>query len=725
MKSFRYIAYVLMAAATISLVSCKKEDEYVPAEKETGLQVYFSYETPTTYNLSEEGSFTVPIYRNEYSSAATVQLTSTADSPLTAPAEVSFASGQNRADLVVSYDFAALEEGKSYTASFAVANETETTVYGLSSLKVSASLPSSWIDFMGPDGTTKAKVTFTQGFWGEVHTGYIHYTVRADGSRFCETYDEEGDISGKYEPGPGFWGQDADQHFQFIWYPDLKDANGYDRIQVVPQVIYTHPDNGDMYWIDAYNFDRVQGYTGTFEEYFVENPDNPCSYYDGNGGFYFYLDVLINSKGSGYSYGTMDVVGIADGYERTIDYNTLDWTKYLKGDVTSEFYGNGGEPETWSDQVLSYSDSDSTLFFMPGYFDEEHGLAFKDEVSESLVFTTDDKITDVDNEQDTGIALFGQEVFIEVKKGNVTAVDEETGFPTISLVLGVYTRTQDEEGNWSEDPVSDFGMVTETITFNKTAGYSFNDLSGMAKANYTALYYKNSAVSTQDGERYEIAETYFVDDGTDSDGYEWIMANGFSGWSSKYWTKGDSLSIEWYNGFLYMAPQDINGNFVYGGSPYTITECLYDGQYFYNGGYLLGGLVEADNVLTFVNFPYNEDEDGPFEAEGLIFLDLTGEQPLSIGGYMEYILAPAGYAAPENKGIKMKPIAGKMRTTPARATKVDGTVTTLDGKQLKSAKRAESQKVFKLQSLPKQAPQAKDLSSLPKAKKISLKSHNW
>ena len=198
----------MMAAAAISLVSCKKEESYVPAEKETGLQVYFSYETPTTYNLSEEGSFTIPIYRNEFSSAATVQITTEADSPLTAPSEVSFASGQNRADIVVSYDFDAIEEGKSYAISFAVANAAETTLYGLSSLKVSASLPSAWIDFLGPDGKP-AKVTFTQGHWGEIHTGYIHYTEQADGSRLCETYDEEGDISGDYTEYANTWTQDV------------------------------------------------------------------------------------------------------------------------------------------------------------------------------------------------------------------------------------------------------------------------------------------------------------------------------------------------------------------------------------------------------------------------------------------------------------------------------------------------------------------------------------
>ncbi len=687
----------MMAAAAISLVSCKKEESYVPAEKETGLQVYFSYETPTTYNLSEEGSFTIPIYRNEFSSAATVQITTEADSPLTAPSEVSFASGQNRADIVVSYDFDAIEEGKSYAISFAVANAAETTLYGLSSLKVSASLPSAWIDFLGPDGTP-AKVTFTQGHWGEIHTGYIHYTEQADGSRLCETYDEEGDISGKYEPGPGFWGQDENQHLKFIWYPDKKTPDGYEMIQLPVQFYYTDTD-GDMYIFDMYNaqitfFDYPA--TIDFFKFYELNPTVPVSYYDGNGGFYFFFEIIATLDGYGTQPDTFDTVGIADGYERTVDYNTLDWIKYLKGDVISEFF----DGEEWSDQILSYSEADTTLFFMPGYFTEENGLAFRDVVSDTLVFTTDDKIMDVDNDQDTGVSIFGQEVFVTVKRGKVTAVDEETGFPTFEIVLDVYTKTQDEEGSWTEDPVSTFGTVTETITFNKSAGYSANDLSGMAKASYTSLYYSNSAVDVQDGERYEIAETYFVDDGTDSDGYEWIKANGFSGWPSKYWTKGDSLSIEWYNGFLYIAPQNINGKLVFDGSPYTITECLYDGQYFYTGGYLLGGLVEADNVLTFVNFPNNEDEDGPFEAEGLIFLDLTGQEPLSVGGYMEYILAPAGYAAPENKGIKMKPIAGKMRTTPARATKVDGTITTLDGKQLKSAKRSEPQKNFRLQPKP-------------------------
>ena len=48
----------------------------------------------------------------------------------------------------------------------------------------------------------------------------------------------------------------------------------------------------------------------------------------------------------------------------------------------------------------------------------------------------------------------------------------------------------------------------------------------------------------------------------------------------------------------------------------------------------------------------------------------------------------------------MKSSVGKMRTAPGHSSKIGGTFTTPDGKQLKSAKRSEPQKNFRLQPKP-------------------------
>ena len=131
---------------------------------------------------------------------------------------------------------------------------------------------------------------------------------------------------------------------------------------------------------------------------------------------------------------------------------------------------------------------------------------------------------------------------------------------------------------WSEETASDFGQVTELLTFNSSAGYSINDISGMYKSDYTSYYYSTSAAYYEDEERYDIAYTYLLDNGKDDDGEEWMIANGFSGFEDNF-SKGDKLDVNWWNGYLYLSPQAIAGKYVAKGKAYDIYTYLYDGEY--------------------------------------------------------------------------------------------------------------------------------------------------
>ena len=95
----------LLGLAGFVASSCSSSDDYQWATA-SGEQVYFSNELPSTQEISfDASSFTIPVNRVNTSSSITVPVTIESDDDFfTAPASVSFAAGEAKANLVISYD---------------------------------------------------------------------------------------------------------------------------------------------------------------------------------------------------------------------------------------------------------------------------------------------------------------------------------------------------------------------------------------------------------------------------------------------------------------------------------------------------------------------------------------------------------------------------------------------------------------------------------------------
>ena len=623
MNRTKYFVYALMAAASVLLSSCtQKEEVYNKAEEESGNGFYFANNEQTSFILTDKGTLSIPLYRRNATGAATANLQVSGDALLSIPATVNFASGEKKADIQITYPFDDAATGVPYNYVIKVASDT--TKYAPATLKFSAESPSPWVDFLNPKTGEPALVTFTQDNWGEIHTGYIHYVELADGGRYCETYDEEGDISGAYDPGPGFLGQDEDQHLCFYWYPELTDLPGYDAsyqgIHFLPLWLYFHSTYGlDVWEMDNYSFFTDQyasyddpdyaPYPGSFQSFAANNNDKyPSSYYDGNGGFYFFARGRYMLTLGGWSMNTYDIIGIAEGFVRTTDYNNDidDWKTVYTCDVNSGVF-----EDSWSGQELAYRQADTTLFYLPDYFADGYGLAFKAETEAGATFTEDTKFSDVD-QQNTGISLLGTTLFANIKKGSVLAVDEETGYPTIALSLNIVGKTYDAE-NETWNVTQEYGVFVDTLTVTGAGGwYSAGDINGLSKATYCAYKWISEANDFyEDGERFYIDYSYFTDDGEDESG-SWLKLSGLAGIKEEY-LPDDNITVEWYGGYLYIEPHTIADAFHYNGGVEDLYVWLFDADTptgYSAGCYLVGGYIddpEAGDIIALVDYPYNSN----------------------------------------------------------------------------------------------------------------------
>lgn len=608
MKRTKYFVYALMAAASVLLSSCtQKEEVYDKAQEESGNGFYFANNEQTSYILTDKGTLSIPLYRRNATGAATANLQVSGDALLSIPATVNFASGEKKADIQITYPFDDATVGVPYNYVIKVASDT--TKYAPATLKFSAESPSQWVDFLNPKTGEPALVTFTQGWWGEIHTGYVHYIELENGVRHCVTYDEEGDISGAATPGPGFWGTGADYHLEFDWYTELQDANGYDYIHVYPSYVFTHSTYGaDVYLYDDYEYYHTyrSNFNGSFLDYLSAASAPAYSYYDGNGGFYIFVSGYAMIGVGGWWQDDYDVVGIAEGFVRTTDYNNDidDWKTVYTCDVNSGVF-----EESWSGQKLAYSQSDTTLFYLPDYFADGYGLAFKAETEAGATFTEETKFSDVD-QQNTGISFLGTTLFANIKKGAVLAVDEETGYPTIALSLNIVGKVYDAE-NEAWNVTQEYGVFVDTLIVNGGAWYSADDISGLNKTTYTAFKWVSEASDFyEDGERYYTNYSYFTDDGEDESG-SWLKLSGLSGINPTY-IPDDNITVEWYNGYLYIEPQTLAEAFHYGGEVEDLYVRLFDSETptGYTGGcYLIGGYIDdpdAGDIIALVDYPYDD-----------------------------------------------------------------------------------------------------------------------
>lgn len=353
--------YILSVAAAAALVSCQEKEllprdaspaevancygVYFPAQEASGDHVFSPVDDTvieiTVARTNDKGDITVPV-KATYS-----------EEGIFVPEEIVFADGQKETTIQVRFDNA--KEGVNYKASFVIEDAQYASIYNSNPVALDFSIMRvEMVYFLDPKTKQPAKVTFAQGSWNEVHTGYIKY-YELDGVRHCVTEQEE--LVGEGSTKGGFWGQDPEVHLEFDWYLGGKEScscdegshssaipEGVDGVPAGAQMIRVHPrgivDYGGDYKFYPYDYfsyyQDKNAYARGFLHFINANElYTNVSYYDGNGGFFFWIYGYTSAAAGwvGDWAQDYDIVGVASGFTRT-DYSFSVETDYSSNGQT-------------------------------------------------------------------------------------------------------------------------------------------------------------------------------------------------------------------------------------------------------------------------------------------------------------------------------------------------------------------------------------------------------
>ncbi len=159
MKSLKI--FILAAVAIVAgLFAACSDDDFKAGPAVSGTQVYFPESIAAEYSIGDEVSeIAIPVMRVVGTEAQTVAVLADDKSGLfSIPASVSFAAGEKKAELLMTFDRTQLEDGTDYPISFLLNDEENTTPYGNSQLAITVT-PWPWEllgtglfreDYLGP-----------------------------------------------------------------------------------------------------------------------------------------------------------------------------------------------------------------------------------------------------------------------------------------------------------------------------------------------------------------------------------------------------------------------------------------------------------------------------------------------------------------------------------------------------------------------------------------------
>ncbi len=437
----KYINILFAAAVSaLALVSCVKEQEVKPGtpDAEDCQGVYFPkqdvIEETQIFDPTQEKVAIIKVARGVSEGALTIVPkvslsagTEDGDVALFTVSDIIFEDGQTETEIEI--EFPEVKEGVQYSLHLAVEGDQYTSKYSSKvntcDLKV---MCVAYQDFLNPLTEKPAKVTFKQGWWGEVHTAYIKY-YEVDGIRHCQTYGEE--LVGEGSTKGGFWGMGEDQHLTFLWYrvddPECSDCGekhshtipaGYDPAPEGAEVMtFDGYQEFDFGWssgkpvvVDYYYYQLEGGYARPYLHFLDANSkyDN-ASYYDGNGGFYFWIlgYNTVANRGSGWAFPQdYDIIGIAEGFTRadyslSLDFGLTEYNKEADANVVPISFKVGADVDkvgyTILDGIASGAAIDAevaaiakdTVDFKNATYVEAKGKSFTDNIAleESGIYT--------------------------------------------------------------------------------------------------------------------------------------------------------------------------------------------------------------------------------------------------------------------------------------------------------------------------------------------------
>ena len=146
MKNFKFIYLLFVAVVALAFTACDKH-EWTPGEPDATQGVFFPSTVATTYTVEKTAtSVTIPVMRTNVEVASEVSVRSDDPSELfTIPSKVAFAANSENAELVISFDGAALTAGTFYSIALQIASDSA-SMYGYTELTIKIGVPEPWVD---------------------------------------------------------------------------------------------------------------------------------------------------------------------------------------------------------------------------------------------------------------------------------------------------------------------------------------------------------------------------------------------------------------------------------------------------------------------------------------------------------------------------------------------------------------------------------------------------
>lgn len=616
MKKIIYI--FLFPIALLALASCEKayKFDYEEAEAESGAQVYFSSEAPSSYDLStSETSFTVEVLRIDSSSSLTVSVTATQESGsiYTVPSSVTFAAGSTSAELAITYDPDDLEGGVYEEITLTINDET--TLYGSSSYTFEAGLARTWLTF----GTG----TFYEYFWYGFETPCtIYYYVDEDNVYHCVVYGTDGtDVSYGGALGMG-------QDFEFNMYPDILYDGEYWLVEVPWQYSgYSYSEgicdlSAASYPImmgDYYHFYIAYGYTSDSGSQF-ESFLSWYYYYEGTG---YYLPSYFDSETGTIYFDTQWYVFYADGTA----YGYWGWDDYtLTAQLDGYYVPDYSAEITYDGKLIDANDDEFIVSTV---------TLGTDVASANVSVVAGNSVSDL-SEIIAGTAT-PLETITESGSVNLSADGFTTGYYTLVVV------TFDEDGDAQEYATATFlfkasgESEVDPLLLDYTYENIDYDLEPESPDGYdgsyslyaTNLYYDETSRNLQSSD-VTVAYSY-----TDDYGYYWVNVSGFFPDYTEYYGFDDTFEVEFDDElYVYNKPK-----FGQGGSYYwtMLTTAEQDGSNYYysSDGYcfmFFAPVYEGYLALMDLYAAYGYD----YGFNGITLFAYSDEDYSSAAGYVNW-----------------------------------------------------------------------------------------
>ena len=150
MKNLKIFFLSALVATAGLFTACSEDNNWSAGELAEGPQAYFSADVQTSYKVSAtDNAVTLPVLRIETDGALDVPVLATfaegEEGLFNVPASVAFAAGEKSASIAVTFDYAALTPGKTYSFSVTLDDPTLTTPYGNSQVALTIAVPEPYV----------------------------------------------------------------------------------------------------------------------------------------------------------------------------------------------------------------------------------------------------------------------------------------------------------------------------------------------------------------------------------------------------------------------------------------------------------------------------------------------------------------------------------------------------------------------------------------------------